>query len=355
MKNYIDYQLEDFLEDQSFREWVRAGGKDQPATQWHLWLSQHAEQAAIAATAQEILLATGVKEQALPAQYKERIIENTLQSVQELAPHRNVFGRNWHFPLSIAASIVLLIMALWQFNIGPFGKQDPTPWTIIANKGEGATIKPIALSDGSTVLLYPGSSLHLPPTFASKQRVVHLEGKAFFEIQKDASRPFYVHSQEMVTKVLGTSFLIEAFETDPRFEVVVKSGKVTVSTVEKDSKKQQEIELSPNHQLVLERDRHTMVKKVITTEEVQRVSPNNIQKLIFEDSSVASILQVLEKRYDVKIVLKGASLADCALTTTFNDEPLFEKLKIICQAIGPSTDFKVLENQILITTKGCNN
>ena len=55
-----------------------------------------------------------------------------------------------------------------------------------------------------------------------------MKGKAFFDIARDTSQPFVVYANETITKVLGTSFTIKAFEGEKDVEVSVKTGKVAV-------------------------------------------------------------------------------------------------------------------------------
>ncbi|TEB41127.1 FecR family protein, partial [Flavobacterium circumlabens] len=47
-------------------------------------------------------------------------------------------------------------------------------------------------------------------------------------------------------------------------------------------------------------------------------------------------------------------LKECHLTTSLSDQPLTEKLKIVCRSIGNNTSFEMNGNQIIITSEGCN-
>ena len=83
------------------------------------------------------------------------------------------------------------------------------------------------LEDGSIIWLKGNSSLTYPEHFVNATREVSLIGEALFEVAKDASHPFVVHSNGMNTKVLGTSFNIRPIGN--HVEVVVFTGKVAVS------------------------------------------------------------------------------------------------------------------------------
>ncbi|WP_025762326.1 FecR family protein [Dyadobacter tibetensis] len=354
MKDYNSYQLQDYLVDPDFQHWVLVNGFSDPTSEWYRRLELNHTQAQIAKEAQELIIASRICERPISSEYTQSIIRNTLETIrsqENQAPERS---RNWLLPFSVAASVAVLIIGTWFIYFSDQNLQSDQ-FTTIKNTETTGAYQPIALSDGSTVLLYPGSTLRFPTEFNGTQREVFLEGKAFFEIAKNARRPFLVHSQEMVTRVLGTSFLVDAFEDRDNFEVVVKSGKVSISTKAAYEKMASEVALEPNQRLVLQRKEQMMVRSVIATPQIDKISPNNIQPLIFTDTTIDNILTTLSGRYNVQFSVEGSSLADCSLTTTFGDEPLFEKLKIICQAIGPSTHYKIEGNKIIISTKGCNN
>ena len=82
----------------------------------------------------------------------------------------------------------------------------------------------ITLPDGSVVYLHPGSKVIFPTAFVGPQRIVQLDGMAYFKVAKDAEHPFVVSTGEWQTTVLGTEFHID---TDAR-EVVLVSGSVRV-------------------------------------------------------------------------------------------------------------------------------
>src|SRR5690606_26455782 len=88
----------------------------------------------------------------------------------------------------------------------------------------------ITLPDSSKVTLDGGSVLYFPEEFSSHKRQVILKGEAFFEITSDAERPFEVLAKGTVTRVLGTSFNMKAYEEDDQLSVAVVTGKVRVET-----------------------------------------------------------------------------------------------------------------------------
>src|SRR5690606_20377981 len=84
----------------------------------------------------------------------------------------------------------------------------------------------VALSDGSKVVLNPGSTVSFTPVFASGVREVSLEGEAFFDVAKDSLSPFVVKTSQLVTRVLGTSFTVKANKGGENIIVTVRTGRV---------------------------------------------------------------------------------------------------------------------------------
>ena len=82
----------------------------------------------------------------------------------------------------------------------------------------------------------------------------------------------------------------------------------------------------------------------------------NIEQLSFEftDIPVAQIFKTIEQAYLVEIDFPEEKLKDCHLTTSLTDQPLPEKLKIICKSIGNNTSYEMNGNQIIIISNGCN-
>jgi ferric-dicitrate binding protein FerR (iron transport regulator) len=110
----------------------------------------------------------------------------------------------------------------------------------------------VLLEDQSRVLLDPGASVSYLPGFSSDKREVYLEGAAFFDIARNARKPFIVYSNKTVIKVLGTSFKVKPDELTHELEVAVVTGKVQVfenKMMVKDSSTDKGIIITPNQRV----------------------------------------------------------------------------------------------------------
>ena len=65
------------------------------------------------------------------------------------------------------------------------------------------------LVDGSVISLNKKAKISYADNFNSKTREVKLEGEAFFDIERDTTKPFIIYLAQSNVRVLGTSFNIK--------------------------------------------------------------------------------------------------------------------------------------------------
>jgi transmembrane sensor len=215
-----------------------------------------------------------------------------------------------------------------------------------------AVSQTVKLNDGTEVSLQPRSEIQYPKAFGST-REIYLKGEAFFKVKRDTAHPFVVYSNEVVTRVLGTSFTVKAYEGSKDITVSVKTGRVSVSKNSLEAAKNtREVILIPNQQAVYDRQKDEVVRQLVERPEI--VKPLEEQMAMkYDGAQVVKIFDALEQLYGVDISFDEELLKNCVLTTTMKDEGLFERIKVICEAIGAR--YEVQETRILITSEGCIN
>jgi len=262
------------------------------------------------------------------------------------------------YPAGIAASLVIMIVLLiFLVNDNSddirHAKTNETSLTWKNFVNTTTLTQVIVLPDSSKVAIEPESKLKFSSLFNKTKREVYLEGEAFFQVTYNARVPFFVHANEVTTKVLGTSFIIKAIKYEREITVVVKTGKVSVFASpkkEEDSLAVKEIILTPNQQITYDKTEKeiskTLVKKpqaIIPVEEVRRMR--------FEEAPVTEIFKALEKLYGVEIDFDEALFSNCRLTTVISKDDLYGRLDIICNVIG--TSYTLHEDRIVVSGAGC--
>ena len=91
----------------------------------------------------------------------------------------------------------------------------------------------VNLPDGSKVWLNAGSSLKYPTQFNDKQRVVSMQGEAYFEVESDKEHPFIVKTKQLTVEATGTAFNVNAYAPDHVAAVTLVKGKVAVTLDQK--------------------------------------------------------------------------------------------------------------------------
>jgi ferric-dicitrate binding protein FerR (iron transport regulator) len=295
--------------------------------------------------------------QALPEE--QRIILEAKAWSQLSARVRD--GRHPRYPLlyKMAACLALFILAVggwYYFNRTPettvagiTADTLPAGWRAEHNSGQAPRL--VLLTDGSRVMLYPGSTLCFPQTFNRGRREVTLTGEGFFEVQRDTLSPFLVYTQEVTTRVLGTSFTIKAYENAPEITVAVATGRVAVYKQKpRTTRDATAVVLSPNQQAVYNRQNDRVKKALVAHPRIIPAASAN-PTMSYEAASVTSIFQALEESYGVDFVYDENTLAGCTLTTTLTDEDLHARIRIVCEAIG--ANYTVQDTSIVITGTGC--
>ena len=225
---------------------------------------------------------------------------------------------------------------------------------VIETKNNGTSVHKIELPDGSVVTLSPHSSIRYPEKFDHNKRQVELTGEAFFNVKRDPSKPFMVYSDEIVTRVLGTSFRITAFQDREEIVVAVKTGKVSVYQTEqaKSSPQIKDVILTPNQQLVYKRSQEILKKEVVPSPSIVARDSSHYFAMEFDGMPVTEIFDVLEKNYGIEIRYDKSVLNNCVLTTKMNVEGFHERIDIICKAIN--ADYTNTDGAVVINSKGCH-
>lgn len=217
----------------------------------------------------------------------------------------------------------------------------------------------LVLSDSSKVYLNPGSILHFAKHFTGENREVYLEGEAFFKVKKNPRRPFLVYYNNIVTKVLGTSFRVGTNKQNGQLVVEVKTGRVQVFENAKlalSDKTITPVIITPNQKVSYDksiRRFETAIvshpEPVVLNEELPMIDPH---ALFFDQQKLNVVLGQVEKYYQIEITVENSAIYNCVFTGDISNLDLFSALKII--SIATNSEYEVNGTKILIKGKGCN-
>lgn len=363
MNNFFHYTADELAADPTFAEWVRQPDDPRYAF-WAGWVAQHPERQET--ITQAVILVQAIQglydtDQLVDRHMRENVqrIVTTTQST-DWRPDKMVGQRvNWWQWSSVgAAAIVLLVAGFWYYQSTPrltgssIAATTTAELALVERSNTGKHPITVLLGDGSVVTLEPNSRLTYPRTFAPDTRLVSLSGEAFFDITKNPKRPFLVRTDRSVTRVLGTSFRVRAFQLKP-VSVLVRTGRVAVYALDKAGNSP---DASTKSDVLLPNQQAEITDGVLTKRNVlnrSAVAPIQVgpTEITFDDRPVTDVLTTLAQLYEVTIAFDADRLSSCRITTSFADETLPERMNSICRAIGAT--YRIGADRIDVMSQGC--
>ncbi|MFT4031251.1 MAG: FecR domain-containing protein [Siphonobacter sp.] len=310
-----DYQAEDFAADESFIQYYLKSDSEAIAF-WEHWIRTHPEKLDEIAAAEALLDILTIR---LP-QHEFQLEKAKLLNSINPTPIRVYSSRKKSYWF-VAASITLLIglstlFLLVQQRKNPARQQLPVEWVHRTNpNGKKARIQ---LSDGSTVLLNAGSTLHYPKTFSGDKRELRLEGEAYFSVAHDSLSPFIVHTGSVDTKVLGTEFNIAGYTPEKIVSITLVKGSVQVSTP------QQSTLMYPGQKVEY---KGNMLHTTVLNTELDLGWKDG--KLVFQNADFETIALAIQRTYGYKVINRSA-VRSWQYTGIFQNEPVTTVIDKIC-------------------------
>lgn len=368
------YSLTELIRNDDFIAWVRfpdAGNEKR----WQQFLTEYPEKSGVVAAAKGYVILLGENTGGNRPTTEQtdkiwRVVESHLhiENTQEIVSEKVIFSWKWvRFAASVALMIGIGSVSYWYLTksseinkeLNHVDLQGNADWIEKINN----TNKPmtILLADGSSVVLHQGGILSFSKQANLEKREVNLKGKAFFEIVKNPEKPFLVYTDGIVTKVLGTSFMVDAPENSEEVNIEVKTGKVSVFTLGKNpsANEIEDINKPELQGIILNKDQKIAVSrqsgKPVKTQEIraENVDIQDIsrQLFVFDETPASEVFRILENAYHIKIKYDEPLLKNCPLNATLVGQPFLEKLTVICSALD--AEFEMKNNEVIINGRGC--
>ncbi len=185
----------------------------------------------------------------------------------------------------------------------------------------------VTLSDGTVVYLNSGSELRYPVAFGAERRDVFLSGEGYFEVAKDAERPFFVNVDKLKIRVYGTSFNVNAYNI-ANVETVLIEGKIGIQG------NNAEYTVKPGQLALYNREEGTMEIRDV---DVRPYVAWKEHEFMFDDESLEEIMNTLSLWYDVDVFFQTASLKQLHFTGHLGR---YEEVSHILDAISGVTQVK---------------
>ncbi|MEP6929617.1 MAG: FecR domain-containing protein [Flavobacterium sp.] len=227
-------------------------------------------------------------------------------------------NRNW----MMAASILLLAGLAGFFSIS---SETITTKQYAAKLGEHTKIR---LSDGTQIWLNAGSLLKYPSKFKGDTREVYLTGEAFFDVAKDKKHPFIIHTDKMDTKVLGTSFNVQAYPGQATQEVSVLTGRVNVKSTVTD----ENVYVTPGQKVVFKSKNSSL--HAFSNIPMNSISLWRKNIIVFEDTPLPEVVATINRNYNIAISVENKNLNNLRISAYFKELPADQIIGLVCNIIN---------------------
>lgn len=156
----------------------------------------------------------------------------------------------------------------------------------------GSRVVSLVLSDGSQVWLNAASSIRYPAAFDGPDRRVQMTGEAYFEVAKNAAKPFSVTVRSREIDVLGTEFNVNAYADEAAMVTTLVNGSV----------REGDRALQPGQQAVAEDQQEVVISKG----DIPVATAWKNGAFAFSNVDVPGLMRQLSRWYDIDVQYAGA-------------------------------------------------
>lgn len=194
----------------------------------------------------------------------------------------------------------------------------------------------LILSDKSRIFLNAKTSVKFPTSFAGlKERNIELDGEAYFEVEKDETKPFKVRTKDQSLTVLGTHFNVSAYMEDGIVKTALLEGKVKINA---------NTILLPGQ---VANNKYGEIE--ISNSGVERETAWIKNDFFFQDESTEDVLREISRWYGISVNYEEPALKSIRLSGYISRN---KSLDTVLERIANATDLKfVLKGKLLIVQK----
>jgi len=353
MDSFDHYNFEDFILDDTFREFVE-GSNQESTIFWTSWISNHPEKLAAVNKARDVIMVLKSHTKASFGKDKDDALQHLLSEIRNQEKPRTtlrLLSSQW---IRIAAAVLITIGLAWvlfnAFNNRLDTETDVVYTEIIVPIGEKSQI---ILSDGTHVWLNSGTRFKYPVNFGNETRDVSLVGEAYFDVTR-GRRTFTVTTHDARIEVIGTAFNVKSYPEDLKTQTTVVRGKVRVESKLLENKS---VLIRPDQMAVIKDPAEPGINKALAgnIDVFNEVNTTAItswkdQLLVFADETFEDITIKMERWFNMKISIDDDKLRRDRYTGKFvNNETVYQVLEAI--KITTPIEYTVQNDEIIITRK----
>ena len=359
MKKYHNFTVNDFIDDQSFRNFVlRKSPSD--IVFWTTWIKENQYSEEIAEAQKIINLLADEANLSL----SDHVINEEWEKLSYLigedsltnTPNDNIsrpfkaFNHSWLWVAAASVTIFMVTMFIFKkdnvvestdFSAKILDESNNksnnisvNPTTTKSDEGIIKTpygkTKKIILPDGSTVLLNANSAIHFSKNWSkSADRIVWLDGEAEFSVKhydlpKGLAQKFIVNTKGVNVEVIGTRFNL--MSRAEKCRIALYEGNIQLHLTM--HPKHESIAIAPNEIAQIDNGAVIRISPIKKIEVHQAWTKKHFE---FDNTPLSEVANLVENNYGLKFTFKEESLKDKRLTASIPDDNVDVLVKVICQ------------------------
>lgn len=334
--NYKDFELIDFVLDESFQRWVLETNP-QSDKFWQRWMEENPDKKEMINRAAAVLKSVDYKKSSLSETDKVNLMNDIKAKIKadelttELEMHVDEVPDDdvdetviyslplkkarglYRIPVAAAILLLLAVAGYWMFS----GSE-----RVVYETAYGET-EHIKLPDGSRLVLNANSTISYLSNWDSRdEREVILDGEAFFSIEHTPDHQrFIVHSNNVEVEVLGTEFNVN--NRRGKSQVVLQSGKVKLNLKPVWEQRESDLEnvlvMQPGD-LVEVSDKDTKITKKIVNPEYYSSWTNDI--LTFDKMPLSEVFELIQDNYGYNVIVLEEGIEQRLFTAEISSRDL---------------------------------
>jgi len=244
--------------------------------------------------------------------------DNALLSVKRKIQKRKSISSTTLFyqVLKFAAIFLAITGIVWLIKLSFFDKTEINMLSFTAKEKQQFT-----LPDSSTVFLNVGANIRYPNEFSDSVRKIEFSGEGYFQITKNAKKPFIITAGASQIRVIGTAFNLQSNSDESLITLVVTEGKVLFSNIKKES-----MFLQKGDKGILSKS-DSKIRKEINSDKNSLAWKTGIFE--FNNTLLPIALNELSKFYPVQFKIGNNELKNMQLTAVYDNLTLNDLLEIL--------------------------
>lgn len=250
-------------------------------------------------------------------------LQSKIQTRKAIAPIFKINRFSTLRKIAAVAAIVIITVASTMITYNLLSRSSENHLFIVETpNGEKSRV---ILSDGTVVWLNSSSKIKYSSQFGLSERIVELDGEAYFEVKKQDKIPFKVKTRNYDVVVRGTKFNVSSYESDHTITTTLMEGKVEIlheGTI---------LEMAPGESVQMNVETHEFTKSNVHPEQYKSWIDNKIE---YDEIALDELFNRLSRQYDVSIHFQSGKKQINQLSISIkNDESIDEILQGISKVI----------------------